>query len=284
MNVWMNKTILICMKITGIYGLQNKLHPEKWYVGYSKDIYRRWNKQYRHLKCEKQPKLFAALKKYGYDNFEKVVLEECIDDRTVWGPKETYWIRHYNSIENGYNLVEGGEGGDRSSGVKRSEAFKAHLRKLFIGKKRSPETIQKIKEARAKQVMKPKTAEQRMAIKARTEEYWKTHVHPCKGIQRPLTDEVKAKISATQKANGRWSGANNPNHRSHGTPNSTGRKKTVEERRKLSAALLGHGFSDETRYKMREAQKRRFARGDHPFSKKTVTRPLSEYQNIPPQD
>jgi group I intron endonuclease len=271
------------MKITGIYGLQNKLHPEKWYIGYSKDIYKRWNKQYRYLRCQKQPKLFAALKLHGYDNFEKVVLEECVDDRSVWGPKETYWIHHYNSIENGYNLVEGGEGGDRSSGIKRSEAFKENLRRLKTGVKRSSETIQRIKEARAKQVMKPKTTEQRMAIKARSEEYWKTHVHPFKGTRRPLSDEVKAKISATQKANGKWAGENNPNHRSHGTPKSTGRKKTVEERQKLSASLSGHGFSDETRRKMREAQKRRFARGNHPFSKKTFTQPSPEYQNTQPQ-
>lgn len=283
MYVWLERLILIYMKITGIYGLQNRLHPEKWYVGYSKDIYRRWNKQYRHLKCEKQPKLFAALKKYGYDNFEKVVLEECADNRTVWGPKETYWIHHYNSIENGYNLVEGGEGGDRSSGIKRSEAFKEHLRKLFIGKKRSPETIQKIKEARAKQVMKPKTPEQRKAIKERLAEYWKTHISPSKGTKRPLTEETKAKISATLKANGRWFGSNNPNHHSKGVSKNVGRRRTDENRRKLSEALRGHGFSDETRRKMREAQKRRFARGNHPFSKKTFTRLSPECQSTPPQ-
>ncbi len=273
------------MKITGIYGLQNKLHPEKWYIGYSKDIYKRWNKQYRRLKCEKQRKLFAALKQYGYDNFEKTVLEECVDDRTVWGPLETKWIAYYDSIKSGYNLVEGGEGGDRSSGIKRSEAFKENLRRLKTGVKRSPETIQRIKEARARQVMKPKTDEQRAAIKVRVNEYWKTHTHPFKGTTKPLSEETKSKISATQKANARWVGANNPNHRLRGVSKNVGRPKSDETRQKLSAAALRrHGFSDETRQKMRDAQKRRFALGNHPFSKKkTITQPSPECQSTHPQ-
>ena len=84
----------------GIYGLQNKLKPEKWYVGASKDIFTRW-RDYRKKWCKKQPKLYHALKKYGYENFEKVILEECSTENLK--DRENYWTKNKNAVENGYN-------------------------------------------------------------------------------------------------------------------------------------------------------------------------------------
>jgi group I intron endonuclease len=97
-------------KKVGIYGLQNKLKPDKWYVGQSRDISRRWN-EYRRLECKRHPKLFSALKKYGFDGFNKVILEECCSDILMLNEKETIWIRKYNSVDNGYNCNEGGNSG-----------------------------------------------------------------------------------------------------------------------------------------------------------------------------
>ena len=88
----------------GIYGLQNKLSPDKWYVGQSLDILSRWDIAYKRMYCKKQPKIYNALKKYGYENFEKVVLEEC--DESVLTEREDFWMKYYNSIENGYNIRE----------------------------------------------------------------------------------------------------------------------------------------------------------------------------------
>lgn len=92
--------------VTGIYGLRNKTNG-KWYVGQSLDICKRW-KSYRALKCKSQPKIYAALKKYGYESFEKVVIEECESVDWVLDYREMYWIRRFNSVANGYNVSHGG--------------------------------------------------------------------------------------------------------------------------------------------------------------------------------
>lgn len=106
-------------EISGIYGLKNKT-TGKWYVGYSKNIFKRWLKYKKHS-CRKQHKIFAALVKYGYDDFEKVILEECSTRPEVWVPREKYWIQRLNCVADGYNLTPGGDGpGEINRGKKRS--------------------------------------------------------------------------------------------------------------------------------------------------------------------
>lgn len=133
--------------VTGIYGLQNKAKPDKWYIGYSKNIYRRWNKVYRVNGCKGQRKLFQALRKYGYDGFNKVVVETCSTDPTVWGPLESKWIKHYNSIDNGYNIAEGGRGGSTHRGVPCSENTRRKISRQHIGKRLTNEHRKKISES-----------------------------------------------------------------------------------------------------------------------------------------
>ena len=58
--------------------------------------------------------LRKAIKKYGIDNFKKDILEFCsskeeLDDR------EIYWIKELNAVINGYNITNGGTGGDTIS-------------------------------------------------------------------------------------------------------------------------------------------------------------------------
>ncbi len=97
-------------KTCGIYGLHCRA-TEKWYVGQSVDIESRWRKHYKNIKCKTQVKLYRALLKYGYDGFDKVVLDVC--DRVEWilDYREMHWIRILNSLKNGYNLTEGGHSG-----------------------------------------------------------------------------------------------------------------------------------------------------------------------------
>lgn len=99
--------------VTGIYGLRNKTNG-KWYVGQSVDIIDRW-KGYKGLKCKNQRKLQYALKKYGYESFEKTVIEECDNVDWILDYREMYWIRRLDSVKSGYNLTYGGRGGERSA-------------------------------------------------------------------------------------------------------------------------------------------------------------------------
>lgn len=99
-----------------IYLITNKVNGKK-YVGQhcgSKDA--RWKQHLADALKRQNPKpLYAAMRKYGIDNFEYRVLEEIplnmgqkyLDDR------EIHYIKEYNThIENemGYNLTWGGQG------------------------------------------------------------------------------------------------------------------------------------------------------------------------------
>ena len=124
-------------KLVGIYGLQNKLKPDKWNVGQSWDVYKRWRWYYKTSKCKGQHKLYNALLKYGYDGFEKTVLEVCpieiVDEKAIqkWlDEREDFWIKHYNSIESGYNIRGAGSRGKMSVESKLKNSLS------HIGKKR----------------------------------------------------------------------------------------------------------------------------------------------------
>lgn len=142
-------------KLVGIYGLQNKLKPEKWYIGQSTDIHNRWKNAYERLRCKQQPKIYHALLKYGYDGFNKVIIEGCDPTKEILLEREIYWTRYYNSVKSGYNLKEGGVGGYRPGtvGEKISKSRKGmvfsedHCKKLSkakLGKKLSAEHKNKI--------------------------------------------------------------------------------------------------------------------------------------------
>jgi len=57
-----------------------------------------------------------AYEKYGVDNFIKETLEIC-EKKEILEEREKYWIKKYNSQnkEIGYNITEGGTGGDTLS-------------------------------------------------------------------------------------------------------------------------------------------------------------------------
>jgi len=55
--------------------------------------------------------LKQAIKKHGKENFKKEILEYC-NDMVELEQREIYWISKLNSISNGYNITEGGTGGD----------------------------------------------------------------------------------------------------------------------------------------------------------------------------
>ena len=55
-----------------------------------------------------------AIKKYGKENFDKIILEDIEDDEkhTLVSEREKFWIKEKNTMyPNGYNISPGGEGG-----------------------------------------------------------------------------------------------------------------------------------------------------------------------------
>lgn len=55
-----------------------------------------------------------AILKYGIENFEKEVLEE-VDSLEQLNEREIYWIDKLNAKSEGYNIADGGDGGDTIS-------------------------------------------------------------------------------------------------------------------------------------------------------------------------
>lgn len=131
-----------------IYKHTNKING-KIYIGQTcqKPEYR-WG-SHGQFYTERQPAIYAAIQKYGWENFEHEILEENLtqDEANV---KETYWIQYYKSNINGYNLTEGGERAivSQSTKDKQSTARKEYL-------KEHPETMPILNKAAAKARSKP---------------------------------------------------------------------------------------------------------------------------------
>jgi hypothetical protein len=89
-----------------IYKITNKING-KWYIG------KHSGGDPNYMGSGKLLKL--AYKKYGQENFEKVILETCSSEEEL-NIKEIEWINNTNALTDPacYNLVEGGTGGDRS--------------------------------------------------------------------------------------------------------------------------------------------------------------------------
>lgn len=93
----------------GIYCFENKVNNKK-YIGQSVKVNTRIK---QHIDCSKNKKyvgydtkFYRALRKYGVDNFNAIMLEEC--DECELDDREIYWISFYDTYKNGYNSNRGG--------------------------------------------------------------------------------------------------------------------------------------------------------------------------------
>lgn len=95
----------------GIYKITNKVNG-KVYIGQSISIEHRWvahkSTAFRKTSKEYDKPLYASIRKYGLDNFDFSVIEEC--QPAELNEKEIYWIKYYqsNDLSKGYNLTPGG--------------------------------------------------------------------------------------------------------------------------------------------------------------------------------
>lgn len=80
--------------------------------------YRFKNRQTWHRNDNSNTHFAKAKRKYGYDDFELIILEDNIP-KDKMSEREIYWIEYYDSFNNGYNSTTGGEGGNTYS--KKSE-------------------------------------------------------------------------------------------------------------------------------------------------------------------
>lgn len=200
--------------ICGIYCIENLINHKK-YIGQSIDIYRRW----ANHKCDlngnrhRNEHLQLAWNKYGEDNFEFTIIEQCLEE--MLDEKETYYISVYDCMNNnyGYNLETGGNQNKHPSDETRQKMSESHIglqageNNPMWGKPKSDETKRKISESKIGK--------------------YAGENHPLYGTH--FSEESKQKMRDART--GKYAGENHPMF---------GKHHSVESRKKLSQSKGGH--------------------------------------------
>ena len=134
------------MEIFGkVYGIENLIN-HKIYIG--KTIHTLEERIQRH-KWGKKSLISRAMRKYGFENFVYIVLEEC-ETAEKLNEREIYWIAKLNCKKpNGYNMTDGGEGClgfHHSDDAKRKIALAQMGNQYTLGYKHTPQTRAKLTE------------------------------------------------------------------------------------------------------------------------------------------
>lgn len=88
-----------------------------------------------------------AIAKHGKENFKKEIVEQDIVDHKILCEREKFWIKELNTlVPNGYNITEGGDGGDIFTNNPRKEEICKKISKSHIGKHFTEETRKKMSE------------------------------------------------------------------------------------------------------------------------------------------
>ena len=91
----------------GIYKITNIIN-NKAYIGQSIHVEERWKKHKSFpIQNSKYP-LYLAFKKYGIENFNFEIIEICPAE--LLNEKEIYYIKYFDTYNNGYNQTIGGGG------------------------------------------------------------------------------------------------------------------------------------------------------------------------------
>lgn len=119
--------------MVGIYKFENKIN-HRIYIGQSKNIERRYKDHLNRAKNNHQGNsefnspLHCAIRKYGIENFNFSIVEECSEKEL--NEKEKYWISYYDSYNNGYNCTSGGDSSEHS--IKFNEDFISQIQNILL--------------------------------------------------------------------------------------------------------------------------------------------------------
>lgn len=100
--------------MNSIYMYKNKINGHM-YIGLAKDAQRRYkdhqNASFNPKHAEYDYPIHAAIRKYGLDNFDFIILEDNLLDFEEMKKRECYWIKFYDTYNNRehYNQTPGGD-------------------------------------------------------------------------------------------------------------------------------------------------------------------------------
>ena len=134
-----------------IYCHLNKINGKR-YIGLTKhstNLEKRWRGGLGYL--NNHHKVFsAAIEKYGWENFDHIILETNLKSLEEANVREQYWISYYHSYVGdpqcwGYNSTMGGDG---PKGRLMSDEEREYRRQLKLGTKASEDTRRKMSQTR----------------------------------------------------------------------------------------------------------------------------------------
>jgi group I intron endonuclease len=197
-----------------IYLITNLINGKK-YVGQTRQKLNERIHEHKRKSNKIIKGIDGAIKKYGWENFKVEIIEECPIE--MLNEREIFWISELNTkIPNGYNITDGGDGSN--------------------GHSPSPETRAKISAANKGRPAPNKGKPCSEATRKKISEANKGKPAPNKGKPSPnkgkpshrkgktLPKETCAKMSAARM------GSKNPNYGKH-------RKHTEETRARISASV-----------------------------------------------
>ena len=176
------------MKKFYLYVHVNKINNKKYYGITCQKPTRRWQRgrSYSHNKH-----FYSAILKYGWDNFEHIILYDNLSKKEAQLLEQCYICLYDTTNEHkGYNLTLGGES---ATGLRHSEETKDRIRKANTGRDVSDETKERIRKAKTGVKRKPFTQEALANMSKATT-----------GKNNPMygkhhTEESKKKISKNKK-------------------------------------------------------------------------------------
>lgn len=196
----------------------------KKYIGITQDYLKRWRNGLGYYRNEY---FYNAIKKYGWDNFEHIILAENLSLNEAELMEINLISEHKTTDRNfGYNHAEGGKvnRGYKLSNETRKKLSESHIGIHYIRKPLSKEHNAKLQDGRKRYYEKNK------------------FISPMKGKEH--SEETKKKMSNSQK--GKHSGEDNYWY---------GKHFSEEHKNNISKALSGRTLSEEHKQHLSEFKK-----------------------------
>lgn len=118
-----------------VYKITNKINNKKYIGITTKSIEERFKKHISAMNEKtNQIPIRSAMKEFGKDNFtiKEILITDCKEKALNL---EKFYIKFYDSINNGYNIAFGGKGGDTLTNNVNIESIKEKLRESKLGAK-----------------------------------------------------------------------------------------------------------------------------------------------------
>ncbi len=179
-----------------IYQIIN-IKNKKSYIGFTNDFEKRMKRHFddfnkiEYLKI-RNSKFYRAIRKYGVNNFVIRIIEQpLIKDLSR---QEKYWIKFFNTCHNGYNMTNGGNGGDLFTNNPNKEFIREKFRKKYFSintrKKMSNAKVGKLKSEETKKRMRIS----KIGIKFSKEHKLKLSIVGKTRLRKPHRQQTKNKI------------------------------------------------------------------------------------------